>query len=295
MWPLNKLNKKSKKPSPKRGAKQARSLKRRRRFSLFFRGASLMVACFLVIGSIYIWKSGLFGEWVLETRDRVDRKIADAGFMVGEVRITGQDNTVLKQVRSALALYDGQSIISLDMTNMLDRVTSLPWVKAATITRILPDALEVTITEHQAAAVWQENGRLYLVDRDGEVITDKGLEKFGKLPHVVGTGANENLTSLLAMKARYPDLFTRVKSAVWIGGRRWDLNMHNGVKIKLPEKEYDLAWQKLHDFENRRKILDKEILIIDLRQHAKTILRLTPKEAERRRMMKNNARKEESI
>ncbi len=292
MWPLNK---KSKKPSAKRGARQARSLKRRRRLSLFIRGASLVAVCFAVIGSIYIWKSGLLGEWVLEARDRVDRKIADAGFMVGEVRITGQDNTALKQVRRALALYDGQSMTSLDMANMLDRVTSLPWVKAATITRILPDVLEVAITEHQAAAVWQENGRLFLVDRSGEVITDEGLEKFGQLPHVVGAGANENLTSLLAMKSRYPDLFAQVKSSVWVGGRRWDMNFYNGIKIKLPEKEYDLAWQKLYDYETRRKILNREILIVDLRQHGKTVLRLTPREAARRRMLKKSTEKEESI
>ena len=292
MWPLTS---KQKKKVPKRGAKQAQSLKRRRRLSVFMRWASLGVVCFGVIFSLYIWKSGLFEEWMMEARDTVNRKIADAGFAVGEVRITGQQNTALKQVRTALALYDGQSIVSLDLENMLGRVEALPWVKKATIVRVMPDALEVSIIEHDAVARWQESGKLYLVDEAGEVITDQGLEKFTELPHVVGVGANENLGSLLTMKDSYPELFARVKSAIWVGDRRWDMNLHNGIKIKLPEKGPELAWQKLYDYDSKQKILAKEVVIVDLRQHGKTILRLTQKEAERRRLMNKNATKEESI
>lgn len=292
MWPLKS---KGKKTPQKRGAKQAQSLKRRRRLSVFIRWTSLVVVCFTVIGTLYIWKSGLFEEWSTEARDTIDRKVADAGFTVGEVRITGQKHTSLKQVRSALALYDGQSIISLDLENMLLRVEALSWVKKATIVRIMPDALEVTITEHEAAALWQEGGKLYLVDKAGEVITDQNLEKFNRLPHVVGAGANEKLTSLLAMRAKYPNLFARVKSSVWIGDRRWDMNLTNGIRVKLPEKGPELAWQKLYEYDSKQKILAKEVLIIDLRQHGKTILRLTPNEAERRRLMNQTGTKEESI
>ncbi|MBL4801827.1 MAG: FtsQ-type POTRA domain-containing protein [Emcibacter sp.] len=292
MWPVT--DKRKKKP-PKRGAKQAQSLKRRRRLSLFTRWASLVVVCITVIGTVYIWKSGLFEEWMMEASDTVDRGIAEAGFAVGEVRITGQENTELKQVRAALALYDGQSIVSLDLENMLLRVEGLPWVKKATIVRIMPDALEVTIVEHEAVALWQENGQLYLVNDAGKVITDQGLAPFVGLPHVVGVGANENLEVLLAMKAKYPALFAQVKSSVWVGGRRWDMNLTNGIKIKLPEKGPDLAWQKLYEYDSSQKILAKEVLIIDLRQHGKTILRLTEKEAERRRLLTKSKMKEESI
>lgn len=303
MWPLKKKPKNSskskassKKTVPvKRGAKQAQSLVRRRRISLFFRVSGLLAAVTAVVLSIYIWKSGLLQEWTLEARDTVDREISKAGFMVGEVRITGQRNTDINQIRTALALYDGQSIVSLNLPEMLGRVEALPWVKQATIIRKLPDALEVTITEHEAAAIWQEGGALFLVDKHGAVITDEGLEKFGGVPHIVGAGANENLASLLALKAVYTDLFSRVKSAVWVGQRRWDLNFHNGIKIKLPEKETALAWQLLYEYESNQKILAKDILIIDLRQHGKTILRLTPQEAERRRLLKNAGAKEESI
>ncbi len=291
MWPL----KKSKTTPARRGAKQAQSLKRRRRISLIVRYASLVVGCIAVISSVYIWRSGLFEYWLDEAHDTVDRHIADAGFTVREVRITGQKNTKMKEVRASLALNDGQSIVSLDLENMLEQVMTLPWVKTATIVKIIPDVLEVTITEHEAVALWQESGRLYLVDKAGEIIVSEGLEKYVLLPHVVGTGANKNLTSLLAMKDKYPDLFAQVKSSVWIGQRRWDMNLTNGVIIKLPEKESDIAWDLLHEYHSSQNILAKEVLIIDFRQDGKTIVRLTPKEAERRRLLNKFGKKEESI
>lgn len=294
MWPLKKSTAK-KKTTAKRGAKQALSLKRRRRFSLILRSVSLVVVCVGVIASAYIWKSGLFQEWTVEAQDTVNREFVDAGFTVKDVRITGQENTELKQIRAALALYDGQSIVSLDLENMLIRVEALPWVKAATITRIIPDALEVAITEHQAAALWQNSGRFYLVDRAGYVITDKDLAKYAKIPQVVGVGANENIAGILAMRDKYPDLFVQVKSSVWIGDRRWDLNLTNGIIIKLPEKGADLAWGRLYDYHSKQKILAKDVLIIDFRQHGKTIVRLTPQEAKRRRLLNKSGKKEESI
>lgn len=294
MWPLNKAKPK-KKARLKRGTKQALSLKRRRRLDMFMRGATLALLCVGVIGSAYLWKSGLFHDWMMATRDTVDRKIADAGFTVGEVRITGQQNTELKQVRAALALDDGQSIVSLDLENMLENVKALPWVKSATIIRIMPDALEVSITEHQAVALWQYSGRLYLVDKAGVIITGDGLERHAGLPHVVGVGANENLTGLLMMKNKYPDLFARVRSSVWVGKRRWDMNLTSGIRIKLPEKGPDLAWDRLYEYEAAEKVLTREVLIIDFRQQGKTIVRLTPQEAERRRRLNESDKKEESI
>lgn len=290
MWPLNKS-----KPIAKRGAEQALSLKRRRRIRIFMRSLSLVVVCAGIIASVYIWKSGLFQQWMLEAHDTVDRRIVEAGFMVREVRITGQENTELKAVRTALGLYDGQSIVSLDLEIMLGRIEALPWVKAATIVKLMPDVLEVVIAEHEAVALWQENGRLYLVDGAGEIITGKGVEKFAGIPHVVGVQANENLTSLLGMKNKYPDLFAKVKSSVWIGKRRWDLNLTGGIIIKLPEKGPDLAWDRLYEYQSRQKILTKDVLIIDFRQHGKTIVRLTPQEAERRRQLNKSGKKEESI
>lgn len=296
MWPLSKKQKpKARKALAKRGVKQAQSLKRRRRMSLFIRWTLLLVIGTSAGTSGYIWQSGLLQKWMEQARGRVDQEIVDAGFVVGELKIEGQENTTVNQVKTALALKEGQSIVSLDLGNMVTRVEALPWVKSATLMRVLPDALAVTLTEHKAAALWQENGKLYLVDQAGKIITDQGLEKYGELPHVVGVGANEKLSGLLAMKAKYPDLFARVKSSVWIGKRRWDLNFYNGIKIKLPEKGADLAWDQFYHYQTQQKILAKEVLIVDLRLPGKTVLRLTPQEAERRRRLIKTGKKEQNV
>ncbi|MCF8474335.1 MAG: FtsQ-type POTRA domain-containing protein [Emcibacter sp.] len=294
MWPLKTKKNTPSKPS-KRGEKQTQSLIRRRRLSLTVRGIGLVTACVTIVFSVYIWKSGLFQIWTVETKDSIDRQIAHAGLSIGEVRITGQKETDIKEIRNALALYDGQSMVSFDLDAMIERLESLPWVKRAVITRIMPDILDVSITENIAVAFWQARGKIYLINQMGEIITDENTEKFIGLPHLVGQGANEHLAEILIMKSQYPDLFAKVKSSVRIGNRRWDLNFHNGIKIKLPEKGYVLAWQKLYEYENNQKILAKEVLIVDFRQQGKTVLRLTPAEAERRRLTNKIDKKAENI
>jgi len=296
MWPLVKTrNARKGKSADRRGTKQAKSLKRRRRVSLFLRGSSLVMLGLGIIASVYIWQTGLFHQWLTEAGDSLDREVAKAGFAVGEVRITGQKNTSLKQVRAALALYDGQSMTSLDLQAMPGRLEKLPWVRMATVTRIMPDILQVTIVEHQAAALWQESGQFHLINRAGQVITDRGLEKYVALPQIVGPGANQHLGDILVMKQKHPELFSRVTSWVWVGARRWDIVCHNGIRIKLPEAGPEVAWEKLYRYERDQKILDREILIVDLRQPDKMIVRLSPAEAERRRLMMKSGKKEESI
>lgn len=296
MWPLARQpSTKKTKSSGRRGAKQARSLIRRRRLSLFLRGTSVAMICAGIVASVYIWQTGLFRQWLLVAGDNLDRQVTDAGFAVRKLRITGQKNTDLKQIRAALDIRDGQSMTSLDLKAMLGRLEGLPWVKTATISKIMPDQLRVTIREHEAAALWQEQGKFHLINRTGEIITDQGLKKYPGLPQIVGSGANEHLGELLAMKQKHPRLFFRVKSSVRVGNRRWDLNCTNGIRIKLPENGQNLAWDKLYDYQRKQKILAREILVVDLRVAGKMIVRLAPREAERRRLMINSARKQESI
>jgi len=294
MWPLAKKTG-SKKSAGRRGEKQTRSLKRRRRFSLFLRGMSVVMVSAGIIAGVYLWQSGLFRQWLQEAGHSLDREVAGAGFAVQEVRITGQKNTSLQQIRAALGLYDNQPMTSLDLTAMLARVEALPWVKTATISRILPNIVRVGIREHRPAALWQQQDHFYLITRAGEIITDKDVAKYPGLPQIVGSGANQHLGDLLVMKQEYPKLFARIKSSVWVGNRRWDLNCYNGIKIKLPESGWLGAWKKLYNYQHDQKILTRDILSIDLRLSGRTIVRLTPAEAARRRLILKNDKKAESI
>ena len=48
----------------------------------------------------------------------------------------------------------------------------LPWVKRVTIRKLYPDTLQVAISEREPYAIWQHDGRVVLITKDGKVISD---------------------------------------------------------------------------------------------------------------------------
>ena len=81
---------------------------------------------------------------------------------------------------------------------------------------------------------------------------------------------------LLAMLAREPDLAARVRGAVWVGERRWNLRFDNGVDAKLPADSPEVAWSQLAKLEREQHLLAKDITVIDLRMPDRLVVRLGP-------------------
>ncbi len=74
-----------------------------------------------------------------------------------------------------------------------------------------------------------------------------------------------NASALVQMLATEPDLMQRVKAAVRVGGRRWNVRFAQGLDVKLPEDDAEAAWRRLGEYQRRYGVLDKEIRILDLR------------------------------
>jgi cell division protein FtsQ len=76
------------------------------------------------------------------------------------------------------------------------------------------------------------------------------------------------------MLAEHPDLAKRISSSSWIGSRRWDLKMDNGVEVRLPESDVANALQQLADAESETRLLERDVTAVDLRLPGKMIVRL---------------------
>ena len=115
------------------------------------------------------------------------------------------------------------------------------------IKRKLPDTLIINIEEYLPFAIWKTNGDIHLIDEEGKIISisDKEKSKFLHLIVVAGEDSKNNIDSLFNMLSSNPTLFSRIKSAIFVGKRRWNLELDNGIIIKMPEKNIINAWDKL--------------------------------------------------
>ena len=100
---------------------------------------------------------------------------------------------------------------------------------------MLPDTLVVEIVERRPLALWQHDKKFALIDEEGQVIVRDDVGPFRDLMVVVGEDAPANATALVQMLASEPELMRRVKAAVRVGGRRWNLRLADGIDVKLPE------------------------------------------------------------
>jgi cell division protein FtsQ len=236
-----------------------------------------------LIISLGLLASGVaYGTWFAPAVDGwfVERS-RDAGFVLNDLELDGIVRANRSDVLAALDVDKGVPLLSIDLEHIRLQLELLPWVKKAEVTRILPGKLKIQLTEREPFALWQEDGKVSLIDETGHVITRHGLTNFAHLMLVVGTGAETGAHDLNLLLDEFPELAARVKTAVHVGERRWDLIFDNGVRVKLPEgapAPYDAqtAWQKFAGLQSQYRLLERELSVIDMRLPDRMILRVSP-------------------
>ena len=201
---------------------------------------------------------------------------AYSGFAVTDVRISGNSETSDIDVLEKLDLNGWTSLVGLDVDAARDQVASLPWVQSATVRKVYPDSIEISVVEKTPYAIWQHRNDLVLVEETGELITPFRSGRHSDLPLVVGEGAAGKAQSIVARVAEHPALASRVASYVRVGNRRWDLRLLNGVTVKLPEEGADAALSYLADTEEATGLLSRDVVAVDMRLEDRLVVQLTP-------------------
>ncbi|MGE5546130.1 MAG: cell division protein FtsQ/DivIB [Solirubrobacterales bacterium] len=229
----------------------------------------------LVVSVAVAWHSGAPQRMTRSAIETMLASTAEAGFRIQEITVSGRNRTPTELIVEALGTRHGAPILSVDLQEVKDRLELIDSVKSAAVERRLPGQLHLAIAERTPVAIWQNGGQFVLVDRDGHQIPGSiaGLED---LPLVVGDGAPGNADELLTMLATEPALAERVKAAVRVGGRRWNLKLDDaqgGIEVRLPEDEPEAAWHRLAELERDHRLSGRQISMIDLRVPDRLVMR----------------------
>lgn len=160
-------------------------------------------------------------------------------FTLEHLRIAAIEARELRHVspallRSASAREVGGNFFSVDLDTVRDVFESVPWVRRASVRRVWPDGLEVSIEEHRALALWGD-GRL--VNTFGELFTANlaEAEEGGALPQFSGPEG-----TALQVARRYGELREAVAGldaypeAIELSARHaWTLRLDDGTTLLL--------------------------------------------------------------
>ncbi|PAL23254.1 cell division protein FtsQ/DivIB [Sphingopyxis sp. GW247-27LB] len=202
--------------------------------------------------------------------------VGRAGFQVKKVEVVGAERIDrLKVYDIALAQKD-RSMAAVDLQDVRHDLMKYGWIKDARVSRRLPDTLVVDIVERTPAAIWQNGGRLSLIDEKGVVLEPVSVATMPDLPLVIGPKANQRSQDLDRLLAEASSLKELLAGATWVGNRRWDLRFRSGETLSLPEGEAEAkaALAKFAHMDGANRLLGRGILRFDMRDPGRFVLRL---------------------
>ncbi len=201
---------------------------------------------------------------------------ASYGMYVEDVIVEGNRRTSYEDLVQALNLSENESILGIDIAKLQSRIEQLTWVRDCVVRRsFFPNNILVKIEERKVKAIWQYEGRFYPVDSEGNVIEVEEYEPDAPLLLLAGEGAPHHLAELLKVLQLDDELSGKIRAAIFVSNRRWDLvfgNVQNGVVVKLPEKNYDKAYQKIALLNKRQGIFKRKLTSFDVRYDNRIIV-----------------------
>lgn len=207
----------------------------------------------------------------------VGEGIGSAGFTMRRVEINGANRVSRLDIYNVAFDQPSMAMPLVDLEATRDRLLRFGWIKEARVSRRLPDTLVIDITERRPVAIWQNGGRLSLIDAEGVVLEPVRVEAMPELPLVVGGQANRHLASLATLLSAVPHLRPQVAGATWVGDRRWDIRFQTGETLTLPEGN-DLALRAIRRFagmDQQTQLLGRGFVRFDMRDPARMVVRVT--------------------
>ena len=230
----------------------------------------------------------VFFNWLADTRDAAANA---AGFRLQSVAITGRKQMTEPEILAAAGITERTSLLFLDVTAARTALESTPRIARASVRKMYPGELHITVEEREPFALWQSGGKISVIAADGAVLGPYDERASAKLPLVVGPGAAAKARDFLAVVDSFPALKDQIRAAVLVADRRWNLRLKNGLDIRLPETEVPEALARLAALDADKKLLSRDISAVDMRLPDRVSVRLSDEAAQAR----ENLQKEKKI
>tara|TARA_Y200000002_G_scaffold372138_1_gene369588 strand:- start:1175 stop:1882 length:708 start_codon:yes stop_codon:yes gene_type:complete len=196
-------------------------------------------------------------------------------FELTQVTINGSIKSNTISIKDKI--YDTNSnLFSLDLYEVKELIEQEQWIKRVNVKKVYPSTLVLDIIENDPYAIFRNKGKYYLLDIDGTIISktnkDHKLENF---LIISGTEAPIALEDIIKkLNINFFELLSQLKELEFVERRRWNLRLKNNLLIKLPDSKIDDAIVNLKNLFIEEKVLQSNIIEIDLRIEGRASLKV---------------------
>ena len=234
--------------------------------------AAILLAASATYGAV----RGGHGQEIADNIQNIcDDAANSVGFRISEIALTGEHELGRQRLLAIAGITGRSSLLFLDPAQTRRRLMANPWIAQATVLKLYPGRLRIDVKERKPFALWQKNGNVYLIAEDGTVLEAFVPQRFAALPLVVGDGAEREAPALIKLLDRFPDIAPHVQASVLVADRRWDLYLKDKMVVKLPEAAPEKALKTLVELDHSRKLLSRDITVVDLRLPDRVAVKLS--------------------
>jgi cell division septal protein FtsQ len=99
---------------------------------------------------------------------------AASALQIGHMVVRGHERLSTGEVLALVEGLRGQNILAVELDEWQQKLLSSPWVESATIRRVLPSTVEISLHERQPMGIGRLGTAMYLIDGKGVIIDEYG-------------------------------------------------------------------------------------------------------------------------
>ena len=120
---------------------------------------------FLIATALVVLTAAGYGSYVV-----IDYLHTSPRFEVTNVAVAGLKRVEQNQVNAQAKLPNGVNIFSVDLDAVRERVEALKWVRFATVQRILPDTVSISVVEREPVGLALIHKEIFQFDTEAELL-----------------------------------------------------------------------------------------------------------------------------
>lgn len=198
-------------------------------------------------------------------------------FMVNVVAIHGASPALDMDIRDILPVDFPVSQFDLDVQDIHAMLTDLDPVADVRIQIAHGGTLQIDVVERTPAFLWRDRDTLEVLDATGAYVRSAiSRVDYPSLPLIAGTGADKNIAEAKAILAAARPIADRIRGLVYVGERRWDIELTGNQVVMLPEDNPVQAVERVLVMDKTQDVFARAIAVVDMRLPQRPTLRVAP-------------------
>ena len=193
---------------------------------------------------------------------------------ISKILVKGAREPLKKEIIILVQNAATKGFSALKAQALREKIQDINKVEKAFVKLSTDGLVFVEVIQRKEAVVYFNNHLYEVLDSNGIILSIKqdyqGLSSF---PLLVGKDGQKNINELLSLVNEIGSYQSEVLYYEWVGERRWDVHMKDGLVFKLPENNLSEGLVVMRMFLNETDKLLKPIVSVDLRNIDKPIIK----------------------